>query len=194
MAHGKNKHLEREEILDAVARGVKPFAGHLNECPACSSLYEALRHFRGVGGEAMEQPSERLLEKLSAIPQLVGSRPARVKVRGRVVYDSWHDLPVAQVRDAGTVRERRLRLAHGAISLEIVAERQTEGWEFTARVYDGENITCKYILKVGRERLAPETHDCYYFKRPTLPKILTLLSPDLQIAFCLTGPGSEVKG
>lgn len=193
MARGKDNHLEREEILDAIAKGVKPFAGHLQECPDCLSLYEALLHFEGVADVVIEAPSEHLIEKLSAIPQLVGSRPSRVKVQGRVVFDSWHDIPAAQLRDSGPVSERRLRFAYGAISLEIVAERHITGWEFTARVYDGETISCKYVLKVGRERFAPEMHDCYFFKRRTLPKTLQLLSPDQQISFGIPGAGAEVK-
>lgn len=193
MTRGKDKHLEREEILDAIAKGEKPSVGHLRECPDCLSLYETLLHFDGAADVVLEDPSAHLIEKLTAIPQLVGSRPARVKVRGRIVYDSWIDLPAAQLRDSGTVRERRMRFAYGNIGLEIVAERHTDGWEFTARVYDGETTTCKYVLKVGRERFAPEMHDCYYFKRPTLPRTLYLLSPDQQIVFGLAGSDPEVK-
>ena len=109
MTQGNNKHLERDEILDAIIKGVKPSADHLQECPDCLSLYETLLHFEGVAFEVMEEPSEQLIERLSAIPQLVGSRPAGRKVHGAVVYDSWRDLPATQVRDGGPISERRMR-------------------------------------------------------------------------------------
>lgn len=192
MTPDRNDHLERDEILNAVAKGFKPAPEHLEKCPDCNSLYEAFLHFEGVADEVVECPSGRLLEKLSAIPQFVGSRRPRQKVRGNLVFDSWRDIPTAQLRGSATARERRLRFAHELIALDLVAERQDADWEFTARVYVNQSLSCKYVLKVGRARLAPEAHDCYYFKRPTLPKILELLSPDLQIAFDLPSIGSRV--
>ena len=191
MERTDERHLTRLEIIKAAREGVAP--EHLKRCSDCRLLYETLVRFTAGANDLPEVPAERLIDKLSAIPVLVGRPERPQQVRGSRVYDSWFDSPAVGLRDHSLKSERRLRFEYGTIGLELVAERHGDHWEFSARVYEGTEVTCKYVLKVGRQKLSPQEHDCYFFQRPTLPTGLNLLSPRLDISFDLAGPFAEAQ-
>ncbi len=93
------------------------------------------------------------------------------------------DVPAMQIREAPSDLERRLRLTAQGYTLELVADRRGKGWEFVARVYFKEQVCTEFILQVGRLKLGPEAHDCYFWSTPKPPRSLKLLSPELKIDF-----------
>jgi len=177
----KNSHPDRSIMLKAMERGEGHLLTHLRYCQECRELYELLSAFRFVRSVDPVLPSDEAMVKQEGIALIAASRvPARA-VRGQLVFDSWHDLPAMVVRDAAIGVERRLRFRAGRIVLEFVAERQPEGWEFTAKVYENDRPVSDYVLKVGGRKLLPSVRHCYNWLAPGPPRKIQLLSPSLRV-------------
>jgi hypothetical protein len=78
---------------------------------------------------------------------------------------------------------RRLCLKAGKLSLEIVAERRQDCWEFVGRVYDSKKVSSEYVLRVGAKKLLPRSQGFYHWSSKGTPRTLRLLSQDLQVEF-----------
>jgi hypothetical protein len=129
------------------------------------------------------KPSTAAVERYCNIPLLFeGSLDARC-VKGRIVFDSWADGPAVALRDTADGHIRRLKLKAGDLTLEIVAERRDNAWEFVARVYDGETMTNSFVLKVGGRKFLPQTGGFFVWSSIAVPRILRLESFDTTIEF-----------
>jgi hypothetical protein len=155
-------------------------ASHIKNCHECRTLVEILRWSLDESGGPFEPPTE-LLRRQKAIPQLIASRHPAESLPARLVSDSWGDHPAVAVREAPFGVERRLRFRAVSYVVELVADRRLEGWDFVARVYDGEILTRQFILKVGRRKLVPGRGDCYFWSSKRPPQRLQLLSGELRI-------------
>lgn len=176
-------HPDRASLLRAAQSGKVPFASHLARCAECRELYELFVQYGPDERLKDLAPSPQSVALAKAIPRLVASRrPARA-VAGRVAFDSWADVPAVQLRSAVGTLERRLRFEAGKYTLEIVAERAQKEWEFVARIYERQEVTSEFILKVGSRKLVPQSQRCYYWTAKNPPRTLQLLSPDLKIDF-----------
>ncbi|MCK5269118.1 MAG: hypothetical protein KAR07_13155 [Spirochaetes bacterium] len=179
----KNNHPDRIEMIKAAKAGRIPFRAHLKNCFSCQELYDLLRVFHLSISEDEKNISEDLIAKFSSIPLLVESRNPSKEINGMVVFDSWTNLTPQQFRDSGKGYERHIRLKALDIILEIVAEHQLEGWDFTARVYKKNQASSEFILKVGREKLFTLSQKCFYWSAKNPPNKVQLLSPEMKIDF-----------
>lgn len=170
-------------MLKAIKSGKVPFASHLKQCENCRILYDLLVSHGAVDSQKLERPSRIAVHRSALIPKLVQSRRPARDLPGRVEFDSWAQLPAMQIREAPSDLERRLRLTASGYTLELVADRRGQGWEFVARVYDKERVCTEFILQVGRLKLGTEAHDCYFWSANKPPQRLRLLSPALKIDF-----------
>jgi len=131
----------------------------------------------------IEAPSEKALKRYALIPLCHRPTGGGVTVQGKVAYDSWaHGAPVA-LRDTTNGFIRRLQLKARKISLEIVAERRYNSWEFVARVYRGEKVLHDFVLKVGRDKLLPSSGGFYQWSSSKVPATVKLLSYEQDIVF-----------
>jgi len=177
----RNSHPDRSTMLKAMETGKGHLLAHLKHCQECRELYELLSAFHVARSVDPVLPSDEAMVKQEGIALIAASRvPART-VRGQVVFDSWNDLPAMVVRDAAIGVERRLRFRAGRIVLEFVAERQPEGWEFTAKVYENGRAASNYVLRVGGRKLLPSVRQCYNWLAPRPPREIQLLSPSLRV-------------
>ncbi|UCC43528.1 MAG: hypothetical protein JSU65_10335 [Candidatus Zixiibacteriota bacterium] len=179
----RNKHPDREQMIKAAETGRIPFRSHLAECPDCRELYELLGRFRGLVDVDLVMPPPDVMSRHSFIPQLLQSREQARTISGTVEFDSWSGLPALALRDAARGMERRMRLTAGPVSLELVAERQTRHWEFTARVYQRGRVSSGFILEAGRKQLYPGRRWCFRWTAAKPPRKLGLRSADLAIDF-----------
>lgn len=185
MTAKQDSHPDRDQMLKAVDSGRTPFRSHLEQCEPCRLLYQLLSHFRGQAPASLESPPARSIDRAAVIPVLVRpGAPVRTDV-GRLIFDSWQHVPAAQLRDASRGLERRLRFSFRDITLEIVAERRPDSWEFSARVYRGDNPSCRFVLRAGRLRVLCDEHECFFWSGRHLPRKLTLLSSEHQIEFAV---------
>jgi len=132
---------------------------------------------------SIEAPSEKALKRYALIPLCHRLTGGGETLYGKVAYDSWaHGAPVA-LRDTTDGFIRRLQLKAGKISLEIVAERRHNSWEFVARVYTGEKVLHDFVLKVGRDKLLPSSGGFYQWSSSKVPATVKLLSYEQDIVF-----------
>ncbi|MBN1211714.1 MAG: hypothetical protein JXA92_03980 [candidate division Zixibacteria bacterium] len=131
----------------------------------------------------IEGPSKEALNRYALIPLCHRPTAGGEVLHGKVAYDSWaHGSPVA-LRDTTDGFIRRLQLKAKKISLEIVAERRQNSWQFVARVYSGEKVLHDFVLKVGREKLLPFSGGFYQWSSPKVPATVKLLSYERKIVF-----------
>ncbi|MBU0983741.1 MAG: hypothetical protein KKA42_07710, partial [candidate division Zixibacteria bacterium] len=137
----KDKHPDRDELLKAIESQTNRFSGHLAECEECRDLYDLLSRHGITVGPVTEEPSTAAVDCWAAIARIESSRKPRRSVAGQLAYDSWTQRPVMQVRDGGSALERRVRFQAGKYTIEIVGDRGSAGWDFSARVYIGKTVT-----------------------------------------------------
>ncbi len=179
----KGKHPERKEMLRAIKTGKVPFRSHMDECKECRDLYTALSSFPVSGKPSMIQPSRDALASSMAVPALSRSRKPVRKVVGRLSFDSWTASPALDTREAPLGITRRICLEAGAVTLEIVAERTREGWDFVARAYRSGKVASEFALRVGRNSILPRAQGFYHWSSARAPRVINLRSPDLHVSF-----------
>ena len=179
----KDQHPDRTDMLKAIESGVVPFESHLTNCKSCRQMYELLSTFGQAGCPSLIHSSSEGLGRHAAIGRRAEiDRPER-SIVGCLVSDSWTQLAPAQVRDATVGLERRLCLRADNITLELVAERLDEKWQFVARVYKEEEATSEFVLKVGTRKLVSQAEGFFHWSSSKPPQTLRLLSESLQINF-----------
>jgi len=177
------KHPGRKAMIEAIHTGRIPFKAHLNQCRPCRELFEALSRFPVAGRASIAPPSVGTVDRFAAVPLIDHPTASIHRITGRLTFDSWADRPAAQIRDITLGMIRRVCLNAGALSLEIVAERRRDCWEFVARVYDKKRVSSEYLLRVGAKSVLPRTQGFYHWSSKGTPRILRLLSRDLQVEF-----------
>jgi len=170
--------------MKAAQSGSAVFAAHFAECPDCRELYNIYRAQARSTEHGLERPSDDAVASLYAIPLMERVRKVVRKLKGYITYDSWSPLPDLQLRDTGRGAERRLRLEADDITLELSAERQTNGWDLTARAYCGDQVvTSDYILTSDGLRITASVHQCFFWSSQKPPRRLGLRSTDTSIDF-----------
>ena len=129
-----------------------------------------------------QQPSTDSIRRLAALPLLFEEAGQNSPQSGRVLFDSWAHGGVA-LRDTTAGHVRRLRLGSGDIGLDLVAERQGDGWQFTARAHSGAKVAHDFVLKVGQKKLLPQSGGYYQWRARGVPRALELSSLDTRIIF-----------
>jgi len=138
------------------------------------------------GGSTIEKISELssdALSRLGAIPLLFGDSPVRSEDPGKVVYDSWAQGPAMALRDVSAGHIRRIRLASGRISVEIVAERSHNGWEFVARIYSGSRVAHNFVLNAGGRKFLATSGGFFQWSSITVPHQVRLSSYKGELSF-----------
>ncbi len=178
-----SRHPSRRTMLDAIESGQVPFRDHLKKCPACRKLFELLQRYAQPGRAPMVGSAPETVSRLAAIPMAAGRMRPDGQTAGHLHQDSWTDLPAVALRDSGVGLERRMVLCAGRIRLELLAHRTRSGWEFVARVFDGDQPVTEYALRAGRVTLAPAPDAYYYWRAEHPPKTLRLISSSVRIDF-----------
>lgn len=179
----KDQHPDRPEMLQAIESGEVSFESHLAQCKSCRQTFELLMIFSGAGNPPLHQSSSEAIGRHVAIGRQEETRYPSRTIFGELITDSWSQLAVAQLRDATVGLERRLTLRANAVSLELVAERIEDKWQFVARVYKEDAVTTEFVLKVAGRNLAPQTEGFYHWSSVRPPRTLRLLSKSLKIDF-----------
>lgn len=178
------KHPSREDLIRILKNGRNRFAAHLRECADCREMFEMLKATQAYREQVTETVSPDLVERCAAIP-LVGqsARPRRMQP-GRVQFDSWSTLPALALRSIDLGGERRLRLSAGAYTLELVAQRQPDHWEFWARVLrKGTEPIPLFVIQAGRRKIVAGAHSVFAWSDHHPPRKISLVSADLRIEF-----------
>ena len=177
------RHPGREAMMKAIKTGKIPFQGHLEQCESCRREFELLSAYSVAGAKPVRKPDADAIERYSAIPLIYEDASARRVVAGSLTFDSWSQKPVAQLRDAGVGLTRRLCLEANGITLEVVAEREQDRWEFVARVYQKKAVSSEYVLRIGRLKLLPKSQGFYHWSSKRAPAKIGLLSQSIEVSF-----------
>lgn len=170
-------------MLKAIKEGRIPFAAHLDACRECRELFAFLEAGAVPGAEPLEHPDESALERFAAVAFAADlPQPSRRRV-GTMVFDSWQQAGAVAVRDVGIGDVRRLVLQAGTISLELVADRLADGWEFVARVYNKKQVSSAWLLRAGRKKLLPGVQGFYRWRSKRGPRALRLVTGEQEILF-----------
>lgn len=170
-------------MLKAIKEGRIPFAAHLDRCSDCRSLYALLQAGAVPGAEPLAQPGEAAMARFRTVP--LGFEDVRPSTRrsGRVAFDSWRAAGAVAIRDVGVGDVRRLVLQAGKVSLEVVADRRADGWEFVARVYAEKAVSSEWAIRVGRKKLLPGVQGFYRWRSKRGPRSLRLVTAKQEIVF-----------
>lgn len=131
---------------------------------------------------AFETPTPDALDRLSAIPLLSHKAEDIPETTGSVLFDSWAGMAPA-MRDITPGHLRRVQLKAGKVTLEIVAERQKDEWEFVARVYQGDAVKHDYVIKVGRKKFLAKSGGFFHWTSKSVPRVVELLSYKRKLLF-----------
>jgi hypothetical protein len=124
------------------------------------------------------EPSPDSAARWKAIP-LLNETPTRTRPRtGRVTFDSWEMGPSTPLRDVEDGQIRRLELKAGNLSLEIVAERAKDHWEFVGRIYRGKDVEHSFVLRIGRLKLLAGANGFYHWSSKAVPRTIQAVSYD----------------
>jgi hypothetical protein len=178
-----NKHISLEEMHEAINSGYITFNDHLNECLMCKALFHLVKQYSGKNTPSIIRPDLVSIKRFSAIPTLYQVNRKHKHRKGNLVFDSWASLPAYQLRDIVPDFIRRLCLQAGSIKLEIIAERQQEIWEFTARIYDDNDVSMEWILSAGRRKLYPITFGFYQWSSKNKPHRIKIFNKNYKIDF-----------
>ena len=129
------------------------------------------------------QPSDEAIQRYSAVPLLFEEPRGARSYRGRVELDSWSGTGGVRLRDVTEGHVRRIRLGWKQLHLDVVAERTHDGWQFTARVEDGDDVAHGFVLKVDAKNLLPRSGGYYHWSSKRVPRVLALSSREQQITF-----------
>ncbi len=177
------KHPSRAALMRATRSEDPSVKAHMEKCSICRRLFELMKLFPVAGQSLMEKPGERAIARYAAIPELL-ERDARPRREfGEVSFDSWANLPPLAVRDAGQGFVRHLCLKARELRLEIVAERLRDCWEFTARVYRGDDAATEWALCVAGKRHLPQSQGFYHWSSRTAPRTIKLQTRSRRVEF-----------
>lgn len=170
-------------MFEAIKTGRVPFRNHLAQCESCRQLFELLSLSGEADQSALTAPSPASLYRARAIALQDRSRQPERSLKGELAHDSWSGLPAQQVRDAAFSGERRLRFKTGETVLDLVIEKTAGQFELVARVYEKGLPSTRYLLQIGRRKLYPENHNCFYWNSTQAPRRISLLSPSVKLDF-----------
>ncbi|MDH4155978.1 MAG: hypothetical protein OEW00_01705 [candidate division Zixibacteria bacterium] len=136
-----------------------------------------------LAGGVIEQPSCDAVSRFELIPLFCGSEKSVPSVHGTTAYDSWAGNSPVALRDATDGHVRRIQLKAKSLSLEIVAERRQNHWEFVARVYSGQKVKHDFVLKVGARKVLPFSGGFYHWTSRSVPYSIRLLSYKRRVIF-----------
>lgn len=181
--NSRDRHPSRRQMLEAIAADKVPFRSHLQRCQDCSILFQLLSEFELAGAEPMVPSDQTAVAQLVSIAKRQKSTTGLRMALGRLTADSWNNIPALQLRNVASGVERRLRFQAGRIALEIVAERNREGWEFTARAYNRNRVTTAFVIKAGHRKFIADSSGFYYWSSERPPSTIQLLSDTQTVDF-----------
>lgn len=131
---------------------------------------------------AFETPTLDAIGRLGAIPLLSQKAENIPETAGLVLFDSWAGMAPAR-RDITPGHLRRVQLQAGKVTVEIVAERQKDEWEFVARIYQGDKVKHDYVIKVGRKKFLAKSGGFFHWTSKSVPRVVELLSYKRKLVF-----------
>jgi len=176
------KKVTRNQNEDGKRRSTKP-TDAMSTLPDDRTVRDLLRPLANRAKRQLADPSEEAIERFCSIPLVCDPVSSARPVHGKVVFDSWAGTVSQALRDNVDGHIRRLKLRAGRLTLEIVAERRDNRWEFVARASLGRKVSHRFVLQVGRRRLLPQTGGFYIWDSRSVPHLLRLESFDNRFVF-----------
>jgi hypothetical protein len=127
-------------------------------------------------------PSEAL-KRIESIPLISETGDTPKCIAGNVIYDSWRQLHPPMTRDINDGYVRTLKAKAGRITLELVAERRVDDWDFVARIRNGSKVDHSYVLIAGSRRLLAGVGGYFHWTSKQVPRLLKLVSYKQQVVF-----------
>ena len=130
----------------------------------------------------IQMPSAQARSRCHAIPLLFEGALNLRQISGRIGLDSWEGAGIG-LRDISDGHVRRLKFEAGPITVELVAERRNDGWEYVARIYKKNDVAHEFVLEAGRRRILPHSDGFYLWTSNNLLRGIRLIALDRQIDF-----------
>lgn len=181
MKNAMEKHLNRQELIQAAQR--EPFAltGHLESCAECRDAVSLLRVFQVHGRLPLPDAPLALVERAASLAEAT-SVWQRIKiVVSRLTFDSWAEPQPVGVRDQSALSDRRIRFESENLILDFRAERGVSQWAFVAHVTGEDPSIAGMLLEVGKQKLQPDSSGLFYWTSRRPPSTVTICSGDLRI-------------
>ena len=178
MKKRQTRHISKNEIRPSSEQNsYDNFLGWLTDSPESDQKADS-----GSGLGVFEVPSSDALDRCGAIPLLNQTADDIPESSGSVMFDSWAGSAPA-MRDIVPGHLRRVQLKAGKVTLEIVAERQKDEWEFVARAYQGDSVRHDFVIKVGRKKLLAKSGGFFHWTSKSVPRVVELLSYKRNLTF-----------
>ena len=147
------------------------------------ALEDILGTALNFGSTALAEPSDEMIQRCSTIPMLFEPVDPDHPASGKLTYDSWSTALSPSLRDTIDGHVRRLRFEAGRYTIEIVAEKRRQVWEFTARIYKGSEVAHDFVLRVGGRRFLAGPGGFFFWSSRQVPRLVLALSYDHIIQF-----------
>ena len=121
------------------------------------------------------------MARLDFIPQLFEPVGRRKAVTAALTCDSWESGERVGVRDIISGNIRRLSFAGGGYLLELVVERRDRHWEYVGRLYRGNQVENRVVLRVGSLRMLPGSGGFIRWLSGRLTRNINLATPGATI-------------
>ena len=175
------KHPSRQQLISAAQTKQQTLHDHLAVCDDCRTLFELYRQFPVTGELSLQDAPSGWIAKAKEIA--VSSNPL-TKLHGmiaRLAFDSW-SLPAAVgVRSQTVEQDRRLRFEIGPFLLDIRAERQSSGWDFTAQVTGDQPLGDGVILRVDRQEIKANELGFFQWSSGKPPRHISVNAGDVRL-------------
>jgi hypothetical protein len=129
------------------------------------------------------EPGQDAIARLAAIPLLFDTPADTSREEGKISFDSWSHLSAVTIRDTSAGHIRLLKLKSRKITIELVAEKQHDGWEFVARIYKNKKIIHDFVLIANGKKHLASSGGFIHWSSKSVPKQINLLSFKSKLVF-----------
>ncbi len=176
-----DRHLNRQELIEAAQKQTAAFDSHLQTCDECRDAVSLLRAFQVVGRPLLPDAPASWVARAAALAENASIADRIKKVVLRLTFDSWQEPQLVGVRDQSALSDRRIRFEIETIILDFRAERRSRQWTFVAQVSGEDTNVGDVILEAGRQKLRADPSGLFHWTSARPPEVVTIRSGDLTI-------------
>lgn len=186
MKNGSNKdmtkHPSRQELIAAATQKTGAQDQHLATCDECRALYHLFANYQVAGELALPNAPKEWINRAKDIYNSANPLQTLRRLVGRLSFDSWQVPQAVGVRSHELLADRRIRFEIGPLVLDVRAERQPAGWDFTAQVTGEVDDPSSMILRADRQTISPDPNGFYQWSSSRPPRLIRLEADDVSIS------------
>ena len=128
------RHLKRQELIQAARHGGADFADHLDRCTDCADAVALLQRYSVAGRIRLPDAPVGWIENAVRLAHETSVLGRATSLVARLVFDSWLMPQPVGVRGEGLSNDRRVRFENDLVTFDLRAERERKNWSFVAHI------------------------------------------------------------